>query len=227
MLSPYHSEIHWPAEPCLEILMEMNSCKNSLKNLLEGNTYKLSMGYHVLALYFEQAGDRENRESILEKAINAIQQEPLVERKRWEFPVCYDEAFASDLLPLCKTKNLTKEEVIFLHSSPNYLLHFYGFLPGFMYLSGLDQQLNHPRKKTPERHIAAGSVAIGGQQTGVYPLQSPGGWHVIGRTPLILVNGERLPPFQPGDEITFKPILKNRFESMKGVEIKELAYECI
>jgi inhibitor of KinA len=100
---------------------------------------------------------------------------------------------------LAAAVELSADEVIRLHSEPEYLVYFLGFLPGFPYLGGLNPRLHLPRLAQPKQNIAAGSVAIGGQQTGIYPQQSPGGWHVIGHTDF-----ELLPtPFAAGDRIKF------------------------
>ena len=103
--------------------------------------------------------------------------------------------------------------MIHIHHSKPYTLHFYGFLPGFMYLGGLDERLFSPRKEKPERLIPAGTVAIGGQQTGIYPSDSPGGWHAIGKSPISLFDIRHDPPFPAdiGDKIRFLPINKEEF----------------
>ena len=100
-------------------------------------------------------------------------------------PVCYeDEEFAPDLEKVCLHTKLSKEEVIKIHSSSDYLIYMMGFLPGFPYLGGMDERLATPRLETPRTKIPAGSLAIGGVQTGLYPVESPGGWNIIGRTPV-------------------------------------------
>jgi inhibitor of KinA len=131
----------------------------------------------------------------------------------WEIPVCYDIDFGFDLDYFSKQKKLSKNEVIRLHSSVIYTVYFIGFLPGFLYLGGLHPKLVIDRKSTPNLDIKKGSVAIGGQQTGVYPQNSPGGWYIIGRTPLELFNPYHHPPcsIKAGDKVKFKPISKSEF----------------
>jgi len=128
--------------------------------------------------------------------------------KVWEIPVCYDPIVGRDLQTLADSKSLTLDELVKLHHQASYRIHFFGFLPGFMYLNGLDPALQFRRKNIPDRKIEAGSVAIGGAQTGIYPTESPGGWHVIGRTPISLFNPEANPPVfaKPGERIKFIPI---------------------
>lgn len=130
-------------------------------------------------------------------------------------PVCYDDQeFAPDLKIVCDHAKLTKDEVIKLHSSTDYLIYMMGFLPGFPYLGGMDERLKTPRLQTPRTKIPAGSVAIGGEQTGLYPVESPGGWNIIGRTPLKVFDLNREPKFlyQAGDKIRFVPINRTKFE---------------
>lgn len=131
-------------------------------------------------------------------------------------PVCYeDQEFAPDLEKVALHAKLSKEEVIKLHSSSDYLIYMMGFLPGFPYLGGMNPQLETPRLETPRTKIPAGSVAIGGAQTGLYPVESPGGWNIIGRTPLRLFDVKRKPFFlyEAGDKIHFLPITREEFEN--------------
>lgn len=131
-------------------------------------------------------------------------------------PVCYDdEEFAPDLKIVCDHAKLTKDEVIKLHSSTDYLIYMMGFLPGFPYLGGMDERLKTPRLQTPRTKIPAGSVAIGGAQTGLYPVESPGGWNIIGRTPLKVFDLNREPKFlyKAGDKIRFVPISRAEFDT--------------
>src|ERR1051325_922508 len=101
-----------------------------------------------------------------------------------EIPVCYENEFAPDLANVAKRLCLTEEQVITLHSTGAYFVYFLGFAPGFVYLGGLVPQLHVPRLVTPRKHVAAGSIGLAGAQTGIYPNDSPGGWQLIGRTPL-------------------------------------------
>lgn len=133
-------------------------------------------------------------------------------------PVCYDDEFALDINNVCEHNSLTRDEVVKIHSSSDYLIYMLGFLPGFAYLGGLDKRLHTPRLKSPRTEIPAGSVGIGGNQTGMYPLASPGGWQIIGKTPLHLFDAERENPifYSAGDYIRFKPIDKEEFDRIYG-----------
>ena len=131
-------------------------------------------------------------------------------------PVCYDLEFGPDLLDVAQHAGIPAEEVVRLHSSPTYLVYFLGFSPGFVYLGGLPEILHTPRLATPRPSIAGGSVGIAGSQTGIYPNDSPGGWKLIGRTPLRMFDPESTPPtrLQPGDRMKFSPIDRATFDEM-------------
>ena len=135
--------------------------------------------------------------------------------KTIRIPVCYEgKEFAPDLERVCANARLSEEVAVKIHSSTDYLIYMMGFLPGFPYLGGMDERLETPRLETPRTKIPAGSVAIGGKQTGLYPSESPGGWNIIGRTPLKVFDLERDPIFlyKAGDKIHFEPISKSDFE---------------
>lgn len=128
--------------------------------------------------------------------------------KCWQLPVCYDENLGLDLEELASSKKLSIDEVIHLHTRANYLIYFIGFQPGFLYLGGLDETLHMPRKATPRLRIEKGSVGIGGQQTGIYPQDSSGGWNIIGKTPIDLFDITKEQPCfaKSGDRIRFESI---------------------
>ena len=135
-----------------------------------------------------------------------------------EIPVCYGGEFGPDLHDVAAHNHLKNEEVIELHSSANYLVYFLGFAPGFPYLGGMPREIAAPRLSTPRTQVLAGSVAIGGHQTGVYPVSSPGGWRIIGRTYLQLFVTARNPPtlLQMGDHVRFVPISRREFERLNN-----------
>jgi inhibitor of KinA len=132
-----------------------------------------------------------------------------------KIPVCYEKEFASDIQQLAVAKNISVEEVIEFHTSKNYKVYMLGFLPGFTYMGEIDEKIAIPRKPQPV-NIVAGSVGIAGKQTGIYPLASPGGWQIIGRTPLKLFDAERDEPtlLRAGDMVQFYPISKKEFEEI-------------
>jgi inhibitor of KinA len=127
--------------------------------------------------------------------------------RRVEVPVYYGGANGPDLVFVADSNRITVEAVIAIHSGRDYPVYMMGFMPGFPYLGGMDPAIASPRLSTPRSRIPAGSVGIAGEQTGIYPLESPGGWRIIGRTPLRLFDLERDPPFllAPGDLVRFVP----------------------
>jgi inhibitor of KinA len=133
-----------------------------------------------------------------------------------EIPVCYDDKFALDLDDVSQHAGLTGRNVIELHSGANYRVHCVGFTPGFPYLSGLPAELMTPRRSVPRKEVPAGSIAIGGNQAGIYPMTSPGGWNIIGRTPVRLFRPKKNPPalLCAGDHVRFRPIERDEFEMM-------------
>ncbi len=134
--------------------------------------------------------------------------------RRIDLPVCYDLEFALDLATVAQHCRLSPNEVSVRHAAARYRVRCVGFTPGFPYLSGLPSRLATPRRATPRTSVPAGSVAIGGAQTGIYPQPSPGGWNIIGRTPLRLFDVRHEPPafFRAGDQVRFLPMSREEFE---------------
>jgi inhibitor of KinA len=134
-----------------------------------------------------------------------------------EIPVCYRGDFGPDLESLASLHGLAADDVVALHAAGDYRVHLIGFVPGFPYLGGLDARLATPRRESPRTVVPAGSVGIGGAQTGVYPVESPGGWHLIGRTPLRLFDAHRDPPalLRAGDRVRFVPVDAEAFRRLE------------
>ena len=134
-----------------------------------------------------------------------------------EISVCYDSEFAPDLEEVARRAGLGAQEVVDLYNATEYRVHCIGFTPGFPFLGGLPSKLATPRRSTPRKEIPAGSVAIGGAQAGIYPVKSPGGWNLIGRTPLRLFDPQKKPPalLRAGDRVRFRAISREEFEQNK------------
>jgi len=130
-----------------------------------------------------------------------------------EIPVCYGGEFGPDLQEVAQLCSLAPEEIIGRHSSAHYRVHAIGFVPGFPYLGGLPPSLHAPRRSTPRSSVPAGSVGIGGAQTGIYPFETPGGWRLIGRTPLKIFRPRETPPglLRAGDRVRFRAIDAKEF----------------
>lgn len=135
----------------------------------------------------------------------------------FEIPVCYGGDFGLDMDHVARHCGIGAGEVALRHSGASYLVHAIGFTPGFPFLGGLPASLATPRRETPRARVPAGSVGIGGSQTGVYPITSPGGWQIIGRTPLALFRPDRSPAslLRAGDRVRFTPITREQFEAWK------------
>lgn len=141
------------------------------------------------------------------------------DNKLIEIPVYYGEEYALDLAEIAQQKKLTTEEVIELHSGTRYRAYALGFTPGFCYLASLNNQIQLPRRNSPRAKVPAGAVAIAEQQTAVYPSESPGGWHIIGQTPLPMLqqgDGQLTPRINIGDEVQFIAIDKDTFDSLQA-----------
>jgi KipI family sensor histidine kinase inhibitor len=139
-----------------------------------------------------------------------------------ELPVCYDEDFAPDLAETAVNLQLSTDTLIQLHCSKTYHVYMLGFTPGFPYMGKTDERIVTKRKQQPRLAVAPGSVAIAGEQTGIYPFATPGGWNIIGRTPLQLFDRHRTNPFllKAGDEVQFKPITQDEFEQYSSLNIE-------
>jgi KipI family sensor histidine kinase inhibitor len=140
-------------------------------------------------------------------------------KKIIHIPVLYGGEYGEDIADVAAYTKLTEQQIISLHSEKEYLIYMLGFLPGFAYLGGLDPRLHTPRLKNPRTKIPQGSVGIGGEQTGIYPLASPGGWRLIGRTPLKPYDPARKEPFlyQAGDYIKFDPVTAEEYKQIESL----------
>lgn len=149
-------------------------------------------------------------------------------KKVFEIPVCYGGEFGPDIENIAEHAGLSVEEVIEIHSSRDYLIYMLGFLPGFTYLGGLDERIHTPRLANPRVKINAGSVGIGGSQTGIYPLDSPGGWQLMGMTPVKTYDPDRETPIlvEAGDYIRFVPVSEEEYYRIKEL-VDQNEYECV
>lgn len=136
--------------------------------------------------------------------------------RRWRLPACYDTSVAPDLDEVASRTGLSVQQVIERHSAVTYHVYMLGFLPGYPYLGDLPPELALPRRENPRTRVPPGSIAIATTMTAVYPLESPGGWHLIGRTPVALWDVRRDPPvlLSAGDKIEFSPISVREYEEM-------------
>lgn len=174
----------------------------------------LTIVYDILLVRREQNNNAFTTiKSLIAPALTA----PLVHREQpkrlLEIPVCYDPSLGLDLATMAAQKGISEADIIDLHTSQTYTVYMLGFLPGFPYMGKVDDRLATPRQKKPRLNISAGSVGIAGGQTGIYPLASPGGWNIIGRTPVKMFDPALDSPCycHPGDEVKFIPISLREF----------------
>lgn len=153
--------------------------------------------------------------------VSKLTQEPYealtTSAQAWRLPVCYQGEFAPDLEDIAQRSGITRDEVIQLHRSQNYEILMIGFLPGFPFMSEVPETLRFPRRTNPRLRVPAGSVAIANEQTAIYPWESPGGWHLLGRCPVPLFNPawDRPSLLSAGDKISFEAVSENDFKLLQ------------
>ena len=209
------------AEPKLDLLNELVVFKNLLYSNLSG-IKQITLSYKSLLLQFSNPLKKYKnlKEEILKLYSSFDSSKSTIKSKHWNIPVCYESKYAPDLRILSEHLKLSHHQLIKLHTKPIYQIYFIGFLPGFLYLEGLDAKLYYPRKKSPKLKVSKGAVGIGGRQSGIYPNQSPGGWNIIGTSPTSMFDPNLKQPcfaksgdtlsFYSISETTFKKIRKNR-----------------
>jgi inhibitor of KinA len=174
----------------------------------------LVVGYCSLTVYFDPlAIDADWLESAIRSAAEDVVESPDVAGALVDVPVCYGGDFGPDLPDVAQAAGCSEEEVIAIHSGSIYRVYVVGFIPGFPYMARVDPRLALPRRSSPRQKVPAGSVAIAAGQTGIYPAETPGGWHLIGRTPVKPYDPSRSEPFlfKAGDRVRFHPIDKAAF----------------
>ena len=183
------------------------------------NVRNLHPAYNSLLVKFDALRCRhEELEEKLRTYAEKIDEVRLPEARLVEIPVCYGGVLGPDLAEVAALHGLTPERVIELHASADYLVYFLGFVPGFAYLGELPATLVTSRLATPRRAVPRGSVGIAGNQTGVYPCETPGGWRLLGRTPLAMIQptSESLSLLSIGDRVRFKAISRDQFEALQA-----------
>jgi inhibitor of KinA len=179
----------------------------------------LTVHYNVFSIIKNNQHNRTAFEIIserVEKVINRTVSSTSQKNKQTvKVPVCYLPEFGLDIQEVAREKNISIEEVVRLHSGKKYRVYMLGFLPGFPYMGEVDEKITMPRKQQPRVKVSAGSVGIAANQTGIYPFDSPGGWNIIGRTPLHIFYKEeaKLTYFEAGDEVEFYSISKDEFNN--------------
>lgn len=199
---------------------------HSIKGLAINGVQDVIPAYSSLAVQYDvitvrqKSTDNKNAFKIMRKIITKIIEEnhlseryDMLPSRKIKVPVCYAVKYAPDMHQISLEKKLTAAEIIQLHTGKKYRVYMIGFLPGFAYMGEVDDKIAIPRKQQPRLNVASGSVGIAGKQTGIYPLPCPGGWQIIGKTPLKLFDRRSDDPilFQPGDEVEFYSISEDEF----------------
>src|SRR5437588_4669902 len=175
----------------------------------------VTCAYESVAVFFDPARIEQHFEERIRALVASAGVRTPRKARKIEIPVCYDDEFALDLARVASETFLTGDAIIALHSSTEYTVACIGFVPGFPFLAGLSDKLRVPRLESPRTKVPAGSVAIANAQAGIYPFESPGGWNVIGRTPLRLFRANENPPtlLRPGDCVRFRRITRDEFDA--------------
>ncbi|HEY0654918.1 MAG TPA: 5-oxoprolinase subunit PxpB [Chryseosolibacter sp.] len=213
-----------------EIDPSVHATLMSMKQWLEKNPFTgmqdIVLGYRSISVTFDlfavtNSGVSNVSAIVKEKLVAAFavgkNQHTQLPSRHVKIPVCYNEKFGMDIPALCEHNGLSVDEVVELHTNKSYNVYLVGFLPGFPYLGFVDHRLEMPRHPSPRAIVPAGSVGIAGKQTGIYPFDSPGGWQIIGRTPLKMFDPHRMPPvlIEAGDTVTFFSIDEQEFERLQ------------
>lgn len=211
--------IEWPQIISKEILNDIRDFVAKIESENSENILELNFIYCSLLIIYNSKNNcfNEIKNTLISLYDNELIVHVKSEKILWHIPVCYDEKFGIDLTYLSSEKKSDVEKIISLHCSVDYTVYGIGFLPGFLYLGGLSEKLYFPRRNSPRLNVPKGAIAIGGNQTGIYPQSSPGGWHIIGNTPISLFDVKKESPctITPGDEIRFIAITKEEYEVIK------------
>ncbi|SFB02331.1 inhibitor of KinA [Lentibacillus halodurans] len=192
-------------------------CKKLKEQAVKGVIEWVPAYHSVIVYYHPYHISYENLRDILLNLANKDLQLDEESSTLVKIPVLYGGKIGPDIVQVAENSGLSEQNVIEKHSSVDYLIYMIGFLPGFPYLGGLPETLATPRLNNPRSHVPEGSIGIAGNQTGIYPLASPGGWNLIGKTPVQLFNPDREEPFlyRAGDRIRFVPISKRDYDKIK------------
>jgi len=217
--------IEWPSEISEIILTDILDFKNEIENQLK--LIDCIVGYNSIVLVYDFV--IVNSITKIDFLKELYQNKKGLQKQKsthWKIPVCYDATFGIDLEDISKELELSSEEIIYFHTKAAYTVYFIGFLPGFLYLGGLHEQIAIPRKATPRLIVPKCSVAIGGNQTGIYPNESSGGWNIIGNSPMSFFDIQNQYPCfaKTGDTITFESVSLEEFISIKN-QVKSNSYQ--
>ena len=210
--------IEYPAEISEEINSRIRYITRQISEKMAGRIIDIIPAYHTIAVGYDcLENDYRTLIRDIEEIVAGSSVDEDEERDIVEIPVCYEEPYGLDIEEVCEIHDISREDLVRRHTAPEYLVYMVGFTPGFPYLGGMDESIATPRKKEPRSKIPAGSVGIAGSQTGVYPIESPGGWQIIGRTPLKLFDPYRENPvmIKSGQYIRYRSISAEEYEKLE------------
>lgn len=204
-----------------DALARVQALLRALEQAAPQGTVEVVPSFTTVAVFYDPA-KIENvdtlRNELVARVPKRVRKDDKAATREIVIPVCYGGEFGPDLAEVAQHAGLSEAEAVALHHGALYRVHAVGFAPGFPYLAGLQEKLHMPRRDTPRTGVPAGSVGIGGAQTGIYPLATPGGWQLIGRTPLRLFRPEdevEAALLHPGDRVRFQPISSEEFAAWK------------
>ena len=206
-----------------QLLQKLPSVKVLIENFYIKEEVEVTNAYNSLLIVYHQPIEYVYGEvSKLERLVEDAKIEKNTTSKIYHLPVCYSNEFGLDLELISEQNQLSIEEIISRHTTPIYTVFFMGFLPGFLYLGGLDEKLRISRKEQPRMKIEKGAVGIGEKQTGIYPQPSPGGWQIIGNCPVNFFDKNSFPPSQisSGDKVKFYAVSEDEFKQISA-EVEE------
>ncbi|WP_298741746.1 5-oxoprolinase subunit PxpB [uncultured Chitinophaga sp.] len=217
--------IEWEQQIAPHIHEQVMKAFHCLQSLKLSFITDLIPAYASLAVLYDAAAIRQkiNRPArawisdFIKRSLQQVTDTGTTVSRSLQIPVCYHPSLAPDLSVLAQQKGMSEAALITLHTAQTYTVYMIGFLPGFPYMGKVDARLASPRLKQPRTAIPAGSVGIAGEQTGIYPLSSPGGWNIIGQTPIRLFDPSAQDPCycRPGDQVQFVPITLETFYQMQ------------
>lgn len=208
--------VQFESKISLEIHKAVKHLYTELRRLAQQGVSGVTPGYNSLVVYYEpKVVSFESLKDLIQQCSVSLGKD---EEDTYQviIPVCYDDVFALDIENVSEHTKLKKKEIIQLHTESTYLIYMVGFVPGFMYLGGMNEKLITPRLKSPRLKIPQGSVGIADQQTGIYPLATPGGWQIIGSCPLNLVSFNSAERVMMGDYVKFEQIDLKTYNERKG-----------
>lgn len=211
--------IEWPQKIDDDILKDIILFRNVLQSKLKGLIIDSVPTYNSLTIFIDSSKIKYTTAVKKTKEIykNIDKKKLKFASKLWQIPVCYDDEYGIDLEEISQVKKISKQKIIQIHSEVIYDVYFIGFLPGFLYLGGLSEKIHFNRRPKPRKKINKGSIGIAGNQTGIYPRESPGGWNIIGNSPINIFDVNLKEPCfaSAGDKIQFISIDKNIYTEIK------------